>query len=439
MDEATSEDSVAAFIENFVLKDGWELQSVRKRGTRLEPPDWFWSAFNVAINKDGEERLLRMIAKGAMTPEAWDRLTARLERHGAGEPTDPIDGLGWPTLFPESQHAYWFYPYDPVMPNLPQATDPVRMAAHLLGHDTTASTTEILNAARALQIERVRYVPEVGAILRYDLDLPGKPATMYGKVQPGLRGLRTYNIVQGLWEAAARYPGFLNLPRPLGYIEEIGMLLEEGVRGRAVEGNRSSTEFMLAGNAAAEALAVIHESGVEADETIHIEDELARLDRVAEQFTYVLPTGHFLLNDLLAHMRDRVRKTEMEDVLPTHGDMKYDQFVYHNDSFTLLDFDYYAMAETSYDLGKFCAYTTPTSPRNWQESAAAEEIRAMFIRRYMELRPHATMQRFGVYEALQFALRAMSFMWAQTRDWERIAETLLVMGFERLKSRLPAE
>jgi hypothetical protein len=38
---------------------------------------------------------------------------------------------------------------------------------------------------------------------------------------------------------------------------------------------------------------------------------------------------------------------------------------------------------------------------------------------------------------LQLALRAMSFMWAQVPDWQRIAETYLVLGFERLKSRLP--
>ncbi len=51
--------------------------------------------------------------------------------------------------------------------------------------------------------------------------------------------------------------------------------------------------------------------------------------------------------------------------------------------------------------------------------------------------PHATLQRFGVYEALQFALRAMASMWTQSHGWERIAETFLVMGFERLKSPLP--
>jgi len=47
------------------------------------------------------------------------------------------------------------------------------------------------------------------------------------------------------------------------------------------------------------------------------------------------------------------------------------------------------------------------------------------------------LQRFGVYEALQLALRAMAFMWAQTSDWERVAEIYLVLAFERLKSRLP--
>ena len=123
--------------------------------------------------------------------------------------------------------------------------------------------------------------------------------------------------------------------------------------------------------------------------------------------------------------------------LPTHGDLKYDQFMFHNDKFTLLDFDYYANAETSYDLGKFCAYTVPSSPKDWQETVAAEETRALFIRRYRELRPQATLQRLGVYEALQLSLRAMSFMWAQTHGWERIAETFLVLAFERLKSRIP--
>jgi aminoglycoside phosphotransferase (APT) family kinase protein len=435
MDEATDKAAVTEFVEEILSGTAWSLKKVRRKSSRFEPPDWYWTQFDIYIRKDEEERRLRLVAKGALNAAAWESLSERLNRRGAGRPCDPIDGLGYPRLFPESQHAYWFYPFDPTMPNLPSAADPVCMAGVLLGLRDEAP--EILTASRRLSIDTVRYVPEVGAIFHYTLDTPAAKLNVFGKVQPGHRGLRTFRIVEGLWDASKQYPGFLNLPRPLGYVEDLGLLLEERVRGRPVGGNRLSADFMLTGTAAAEALAVIHESGVQSDERILIENELARLDRVAEQFTYVLPTGHFLLMDLIAHMRDHVRRTKEEDLLPTHGDMKYDQFMHHNGEMTLLDFDYFAIGETSYDLGKYCAYTVPSAPKNWQESVAAEETRMQFLKRYMELRPEATLQRFPVYEALQLALRAMASMWAQQSGWERIAETFLVMGFERLKTRLP--
>lgn len=435
MEAATDKESVTVYVEQILSETGWQLDSVRRRSTRLEPPDWFWTTFAVDINKDGEEQSLRLVAKGALNPEAWAKLLRRLPDGDTELASDPVGGVGYPRIFPDTQHVYWFYPYDPRMPNLPLAADPIRMAPVLfgLGEDPAMA----LGSGRRIDVERVRYTPEIGAILCYTIDVGGTPTKIYGKVQPGHRGLRTYQIVDGLWRAAANYPGYLHLPRPLGYVEEMGLLLEEGVRGAPVSGKRRSTEFALMPDAAAEALAVIHESRVENDERIEIDAELGRLDNVIEQFAYVLPEGHFLLKDLVTHMRERVRKTDEEEWLPTHGDLKYDQFVFHNDQFTLLDFDYFATAETSYDLGKFCAYLVPSHPGDWRDSAAAEQVRARFIRRYRELRPNATLQRFGVYESLQLALRAMAFMWAQTHGWQRVAETFLVLGFERLKSRLP--
>jgi len=87
------------------------------------------------------------------------------------------------------------------MPNLPLAADPIRMAGVLLGLEDNPS--KMLAASRHIDIERVRYTPEVGAILRYSFDQTSVPTKIYGKVQPGNRGLRTYQIVQGLWRAAA--------------------------------------------------------------------------------------------------------------------------------------------------------------------------------------------------------------------------------------------
>ncbi|MGH7765387.1 MAG: phosphotransferase family protein [Candidatus Dormibacteraceae bacterium] len=436
MSAATDKSSVAGFVEEVLDGTGWELSAVKRRSSRLEPPDSYWTLFDVAVNKDEEERRLRLVAKGALNPGAWERLSSRLAVHAMDQRCDPIEGLGYPRLFPESQHAYWFYPYDPAMPGLAAAADPVRMSRLLMGLDESNLAINVATAQR-MEIERVRYVPEIGAILRYKLEASDAQLDIFGKAQPGHRGLRTYRIVSELWRASKDYPGFLNLPRQLGFVDHLGLLLEERVRGRPVSGHRTNTEFMMLGHAAAEALAVIHESRIEVEGVINIENELTRLDRVAEQFKYVLPVGHFLLTDLIAHMRDRVRKTQVEEIRPTHGDLKYDQFIHHNGEFTLIDFDYFAMAETSYDLGKFCAYTVPSTPKDWKESVAAEETRATFIRRYVELRPSASLQRFAVYEALQLALRAMAAMWTQSSGWERVAETFLVMAFERLKSRLP--
>lgn len=434
MEVATGDESIVAFVERILDGTGWEIEEIRHRVDRVDPPHGYWSLFAVDIYKEEEKRSLRLVARGALNAEAWESLSERLLRHGADNRCDPIDGIGYPVLFPETWHAYWFYPYDPLLPGLPEANDPVRMASVLLGLEEPEA---VLRAARFIDIERVRYLPEVGAILRYNFEVEGTPMTIFGKVQPGRRGLRTTRIVEKLWEAAARYPGYINLPRPLGYAEHLGMLIEEGVRGKPVGGHRTRAEFDALPEAAADALAVIHEARVESDETITIAAELDRLDRVIEKMAYVHPEGHFLLRDLVSHMRDRIRKTPEEELLPTHGDLKYDQFMFHNGTYTLLDFDYYATAETSYDLGKFCANLLPSRPRNWEDSAAAEDARVRFIRRYRELRPHATLQRFQVYEALQLALRAMVAMWMQKPGWHRTAETYLVLGFERLKSRLP--
>ena len=145
MDTATDKGAVGAYAQDVLAKTGWEVASVHRRGTRLEPPDSYWSLFSVDINRDEEERELRLVAKGALNPAAWEKLSARLARHGAGGPVDPLNGAGYPTLFPETQHAYWFYPFDPSMPNLPQASDPVRIASALLRTDNPA---EVLAAAR---------------------------------------------------------------------------------------------------------------------------------------------------------------------------------------------------------------------------------------------------------------------------------------------------
>ena len=436
MQEATGLEAVAAFARQVLDGTGWEVGRVRKRASRLEPPHAYWVIHEVTVNKDEEERKLRLVARGAFDSGAWDLLRERLVSEGAGRRCDPIDSIGYPHISDESQVAYWFFPFDLAMPGLPLATDAETMW-HVLS-SLQGGFAGNKHSIHRLHVERVRYTPEISAILRYDLDEPNRVRwAAYGKVQPGRRGLRTFQLEQDLWQAALESDGLLRIPRPLAFVKELGLLLEGAVPGEPVKGDRGSKEFQGVGPAAAEAIAVIHETGMEPDERIHIEKELERLDSVAEQFIYVDPKAHFLLRELLLHLRDRLEKTYEEEIVATHADLKYDQFMYDAGAYSLIDFDYFALAETSYDLAKFCAYAIPSAPGGWEDSVSAEAVRSAFLNRYRELRPHATLDRFQIYEALILALRAMTMMWSQHAGWEHAAEVFLVMAQERLNTRLP--
>jgi hypothetical protein len=130
--EATDEPAVGTFVADVLRGSGWEVESLRKRSSRLFPPDGYWAMYEISIRKDEEERSLRLVARGAFNGAAWDQLCATLAQYER-EPCDPINGIGFPRLFHDSQHAFWFYPFDPTMPGLPAASDPDTMTRLLLG------------------------------------------------------------------------------------------------------------------------------------------------------------------------------------------------------------------------------------------------------------------------------------------------------------------
>src|SRR6266568_1807023 len=279
MQEATSSDAVADFARELISETGWELVKVRRRFSRLEPPHAYWVVFELTIKKDEGERKLRLVARGAFDAGSWSHLKDRLEREGGGRPCDPVDYIGFPHIVEDMQLAYWFYPFDIALPGLPWAAD-----AKTMWHVLTDLTGRRIDR---LQVERVRYVPEISAILRYDLDEPGGvKSALYGKVQPGDRGLRTYRIEEALWQRALDSNGLLKIAKPEGFIHQYGMLLEGAAPGKPVKGDRDTAEFFGVGGAAAEALAVIHESGLEPDESVELDAELNRLDSVTAQFAY---------------------------------------------------------------------------------------------------------------------------------------------------------
>jgi aminoglycoside phosphotransferase (APT) family kinase protein len=481
---ATGHDAIGQFVEERILPGtDWNLVRVRRKSTRLEPPHAYWVTYRVLLGRGDlvfpepdadpvlepaelalaesansgsaagepagdeeadlpepawtEQRELRLAARGIFDPDIWASYRKRIVDVYGDRPCEPLTGLGYPVVFDETQMVVWFYPVDPNLPGLWRSAREEEVLRLFRNHSAEILGTTGRASISGVSVELSRYLPEIAAIIRYDIraDPDEASKTIFGKIQPGGRGAESNRVMNEIWKVAELSGGRLIVPRPLGYHPAFELYLQESMPGEAIGSDRTKPEFLASVLHAAEALASLHESGIVTDRKLPFEAEIARLDKTLDQFALVHPKAYFLLRELLVHVREKLKKTAVEDWLPTHGDYKYDQILHHEGSFSLIDFDQFALAENSFDLAKYCAYVVPSAPLGWEQSVAAEAARRAFLERYRERRPAATLQRLPVYEAVFLGQRAMTMMWVQGRGWTKSAESLLVMAMERLKSR----
>lgn len=431
---ATRTSVVERFVREVCAGTAWEPVRVRRSSRRLEPPRDYWATYDVRLQRarrgatEPDERRLRLVARVCFDRTDWEDLRDRLLADRGERACDPLRGVGYPAVFDETQHAFWFYPYDPALPTLAAATDPTALRPLLAPRWSTRSTP-----AR-LTVDVLRYVPEVSAALRITVrDRPGTPErVVYGKVYRAGGGERLHATMQQLAELSDRRPELLSVARPLSYEPDLALHLEAAAPGVPVPPDRTSASFQDAAVAAADALVAFHEAELDADGQLELGPEIDRLEAVAAQLLLVHPPAEPLMTSLVRALRKADARLPAEARAVTHGDMKYDQFLQDGDRFTLVDFEEVGQAELSWDLGKWCAHAVPSKPETWEQSEAAERARTAFLRRYRQQRPDVALPRLPVYEAVHLANRAMVLMWGQTRDWEQAAETLLVLAAERL-------
>lgn len=436
--KATNTAAVSALMASLCEGTAWTVTGVRRTDVRLEPPRAYWATYRIRVerrlkgSREPERRRLVLVARACFHADDWADYRDHLDAMYGDAACDPLAGLGYPIRFDDTQHAVWFYPIDPALPTLAAANDP-REVRRLLAPRFSAKTRPA-----HIAVQTVRYLPEISAALRYDIrDKPGSGVrAVYGKVyREGAAALHETMVL--IAELAERHPDLLQVVEPLAYDAELDLHLEHAAAGVPVNSDRTDPAFLPAARAAAEALAVLHEADIPVAAQLELDPELERLDDVVEQLGLVHPPAGVLLRQLLSQVRKAQSRTLEEHRTFTHGDLKYDQFLQHDGRFVLVDFEDVGRAETSWDLGKWCAHAIPSMPDTWQESEAAEQARQMFLHRYLELRPHATRQRFPLYEAVHLANRAMVLMWGQSEGWNEAAESLLALANERLSTPAP--
>lgn len=430
-------DAMAEFVSNELITPVLPSVQVRKvrtkQGRRFEAPRVLWNVYEATLELPGGVEAKKLFwTKAFFDDQDSAKYRTRLDRLLANQNGNPLDPHGHARHFQDLNLFFFFFPTDPVFPALGTFFDPAQAMAILAPHFNHLRPDA---PVRSLDIERIKYLPEISLIVRFAGDIgEERPISIYGKFQHSRRGAFTYEVMRAIWELPARARGDLIVAEPLAYYPKYDLLLQSGLPGEEIEGDRHSDVFMAQCEAAGRTLAHIHDSGINVGAVHTIDVEIGRLYDRLDEFKMSGPKVFMILRDLLKQITSKAERVPPEAPVPSHGDYKYNQFLYDGEHFGLIDVEYFVRAEPSFDLGKYCGHLVPSTPKHWSDTVQANEARRVFLDAYRKARPSYRGARFSLYESLSLATRALVVMWSQPRNWEYTAETLVAMAYERLKT-----
>lgn len=431
-------DAITEFLATRVIAPvlpSVQVKKVRtKEGRRFEAPRVLWNVYEATFELPGGiESSTVFWTKAFFDSSEAEKYRHRVSRLLANEDGNPLDPKGYARHFEDLNFFLFFFPIDPVFPALRMFFDPDRAAPVLAGYFAHVRPGAAIDQVRAV---RVKYLPEISLIARFEADVgEERSLSIYGKFQHSHRGAFTYEVMRALWDLPARAAGELVVSEPLAYYPEYQLLLQSEVPGEEIPRSRHSEIFKAQCEAAGRTLAHIHNSKISVGHPHTVDVEISRLEERLEQFKLSGPRLFLNLRQLLTQIRAKADRIAVEAPVPSHGDYKYNQFIYDGTKFGLIDVEYFVQAEPSFDLGKYCGHLAPSVPKDWSDTAVADEGRRIFLDAYCALRPQYRGTRFSIYEALSLATRALVVIWSQPTNWQYTAETLIALAFERLKTR----
>lgn len=414
---------------------GVQVKKVKSReGRRFEAPRILWNVYEAILGlPDGEEVRRLFWTKAYFDDQDCQHYRRRHDALLNQLANNPLDSKGYARFFGDLNLFMFFFPTDPAFPSLPIVFHGTAMAPLLNPYFQHLRPDK---EVRSIEAIRVKYLPEISCIGKYEAEVDeAQPLSIYGKVQHSKRGQFTYNVMKALWDLPARQRGELVMAEPLAYLWDYDLLLQSEMAGDEVKGDRHSEIFMAQAEAAGRTLAYIHTSGINVGEPHNMNVEIDRLFNRLDEFKMSSPKVYFMIRDLLRQISAKAERTPVEEIVPSHGDYKYNQFLFDGERFGLIDVEYFVQAEPSFDLGKYCGHLSPSLPKDWSDSAQAEQARRVFLDAYCSVRPEFRSDRFALYEALSLATRALIVMWSHHSNWEYTSQTLVALAYEKLKTR----
>jgi len=221
-------EAMAALIAERVIGPVLPSVQVRKvrtrQGRRFEAPRVLWNVYEAELEMPGGLEVRPLFwTKAYFDDKDCADYRKRIDRVLSSQNGNPLDPNGYASYFPDLNLFLFFFPSDPIFPRLAKVATPATVQPFLLDHFARMRPDA---QVRSLHAERIKYLPEISCIFRYDADVgEEQPLTLYGKVQHSKRGATTFEVMKALWDLPARATGELVVAEPLAYYPHESLLV----------------------------------------------------------------------------------------------------------------------------------------------------------------------------------------------------------------------
>jgi len=284
---------------------------------------------------------------------------------------------------------------DHKLPALARATDGRAMGV-------TLSAALGLKGTVHVRPEMLKHAPGKRAVLAYTLSGHGdQHLRIVGKLYRDDRGARAFELLWAVWQAArSTARGRLELPEPIAYLPELGMVVQGAVAGRPLAHFGPADDWHGAIRQVAEALAAFHDLDVRELAPRPLADHVRRTCHPGPQ---VLTNWYPELAVLIQRALESVQPGDDPARAPrgaAHGDLGVSQVFVGRVGSAFVDLDSTCLAPPALDLGRLIV-----SLRSRLGTRACR-LEVELLERYRAARPGASLTGIERYVALAYLRRA---------------------------------
>jgi aminoglycoside phosphotransferase (APT) family kinase protein len=233
------------------------------------------------------------------------------------------------------------------------------------------------------------YKPGKRGVIRYDLETTECKETgpLFGKLYPEpYLCERAYRVMRTLSEDVFNNLPDLGVPKPLGYIPQLSLLIflpaEGQLMGEMISHHRlDSQEVMRTMELAGAWLAQLHTHRFPLEKQFKVENEIDSIREWADLISNTYPDESRAVRHIASYLIDQAPVLDFDEHVPIHKDFHYEHILV-NGGLKAFDFDEMRLGDPNFDLAHFCANFYLLAYRNHKHTAQFSTLQNAFFNTY---------------------------------------------------------